>query len=209
MKLYDCTTAPSPRRTRIFIAEKGLDIESIQVDLRKGEQFSDEFKKINPRCTVPVLELDDGTTITENIGIACYLEELQPRPALMGQNPAEKADVLSWNSRIEFEGLFAVAESFRNHAKGFKEHALTGPNKITQIPELVMRGRERTQYFFVELDKHLGGSEYICGEQFTLADITAFVTVDFAGWIKLQIDASQVNLKRWFEQVSHRASISG
>ncbi len=208
MKLYDCATAPSPRRARIFIAEKGLDIESIQVDLGNGEQFSDPFKKINPRCTVPVLELDDGTTITENIGIACYLEALQPAPSLMGQNPIEKAAVLSWNSRIEYEGFLAIAEAFRNRAKGLQERALTGPHKISQIPALVGRGRARAQYFLAELDKHLGGSEYICGEQFTLADITAFVSVEFASWIKLHIDDSQASLKRWFAQVSARPGVS-
>ena len=109
MKFYDCQTAPSPRRARIFIAEKGLDIETVEVDLGKAEQLTDAFKRINPRCTVPVLELDDGTFLTENAGIAAYLEALAPEPPLLGATPAERGLVASWNARIELEGLEPIS----------------------------------------------------------------------------------------------------
>jgi len=123
MKFYDCQTAPSPRRARIFIAEKGLDIETIEIDLGKAEQLGEEFKReqlgeefkrLNPRCTVPVLELDDGTCLTENAGIAAYLEALVPEPSLLGTSAEEKGSVADWNARMELEGLWPLADALRN-----------------------------------------------------------------------------------------------
>lgn len=206
MKLYDCTPAPSPRRARIFIAEKNLDIETIQVDLAKGEQFSDEFKAINPGCTVPVLLLDDGTAITENQAIAVYLEAQYPEPVLMGKTPTEKAIISMWNARIEFEGLWAIAESFRNHAKGFANRSITGPSEHAQVSELVQRGKNRAVEFFQVLNQQLAQHEFICGDDFSFADITALVTVDFAVWIKLGIAEEQSHLRRWHDKVSNRPS---
>ncbi len=204
MKLYDCTSAPSPRRARIFIAEKGLEIELVQIDLMNGEQFTPEFKRINPRCTVPVLELDDGSTITENAGIARYLEELYPEPPLLGSDPFEKAMVANWNARIEFEGLFAIAESFRNHASGFKQRSITGPVNFEQIPQLQERGRLRAIEFLDMLNKHLAQTKFVCGDNFTMADISAFVSVDFARWIKLSISEDQHDLQRWYDAINRR-----
>jgi glutathione S-transferase len=206
MKLYDCTTAPSPRRARMFIAEKGLEIELIQVDLANKEQLTPEFRQINPRCTVPVLELDDGSVITENAGIARYLEELYPEPVLLGSDPFEMAIVASWNARIEFEGIFAIAESIRNDFEGFKQRSITGPVNFDQIPQLVERGRARAIEFLDMFDTHLADKEFVCGDNFTMADITAFVAVDLATWIKLSIGEDQHNLQRWFDAMSARPS---
>jgi len=206
MKLYDCTPAPGPRRARMFIAEKGLEIELVQVDLMNKEQLTPEFKQINPRCTVPVLVLDDGSTITENAGIARYLEALYPEPALLGHDPFEQALVASWNARIEFEGLFAVAESFRNYSDRFKERSITGPVNFEQIPQLVERGRIRTMEFMDMLNAHLSNREFICGNNFTMADITAFISIDFATWIKLSMKEDQHDLQRWFNAISLRPS---
>jgi glutathione S-transferase len=147
MKFYDWTTAPSPRRVRIFLAEKGMTIPTVQVDLRSGDQFTPAFRAINPDCTGPVLVLDDGTTIPDAIAICRYLEELHPDPLLMGRNTAERAVVESWQRRVERNGFYVVMEAFRNSASGLKGRALPGPDAFEQIPALTERGRERVQRF--------------------------------------------------------------
>jgi len=206
MKLYDCTTAPSPQRVRIFLAEKSMDIPLVQVNLRDGEQLGDAFRKINPDCTVPVLELDDGTRISEIFAICQYLESQYPEPVLMGRDAVEQALISMWNSKIEQNGLAALAETLRNRAKGMQDRALPGPLNLAQIPELVDRGRIRTEAFFDRLDDQLSNNIFVTGEQFTMADITAFVMVGFAGWSKIAIKDSQRNLKRWYDSVSQRPS---
>lgn len=208
MKLYDCTTAPSPQRVRIFLAEKSIDIPLVQVNLRDGEQLGDAFRKINPDCTVPVLELDDGTTISEIFAICQYLESQYPEPVLMGQNALEQALVSMWNSKIEQNGLAALAETLRNRAKGMQDRALAGPLNLAQIPQLVDRGRIRTEAFFKRLDDQLEDNTFVTGEQFTMADITAYVMVGFAKWSKISINDSQLQLQRWYDSVSQRPSTS-
>lgn len=208
MKLYDCTTAPSPQRVRIFLAEKGIDIPLVQVDLRNGEQLGDAFREINPDCTVPVLELDDGTRISEIFAICQYLESQFPEPALMGRDALEQAMVCMWNSKIEQNGIAALAETLRNRAKGMRDRALPGPVNLPQIPELVDRGRKRAKAFFDRLDGQLSGNEFVVGGEFTVADITAYVMVQFAGWSKISIKDSQPNLQRWFKTVSGRPSVT-
>ena len=208
MKLYDCTTAPSPQRVRIFLAEKGVDVPLVQVNLREGEQLGDAFRKINPDCTVPVLELDDGTTISEIFAICQYLESRYPEPALMGRTPLEQAMVSMWNAKIEQQGLAALAEAMRNRAKGMRDRALPGPLNLAQIPELVERGRKRAMAFFDRLDGQLKENAFVTGPDFTLADITAYVMIEFAGWSRISITVSQPNLRRWYDSVSERPSTS-
>lgn len=206
MLFYDCQPAPSPRRVRMFIAEKGMDIPVKQVNLGSGEQMSDDFRKINPDCTVPVLQLDDGTALTETLAICSYLESQQPEPPLMGRDDVERALTLQWNSKVEVQGLSAVAESFRNHSKGFSGRAITGAESHDQIPALVPRGRKRAESFMTMLDAHLAHSKFIVGDHFSFPDITALITVDMCGWIKLPIPESHTNLKRWHDAVSNRPS---
>ena len=207
MKFYDCAGAPSPRRVRIFLAEKGLDIAAQQVDLRAGEQFSDEFRALNPGCTVPVLELDDGTAIHEAEAINRYLEAAYPQPALMGVTPLEQAQVAMWEHHMEHDGFLAVAEAFRNQAPGFKGRALPGSHPVEQIEALVERGRQRYRNFLADLDARLAQSEFIAGPAFTLADITALVTVDFAARaIKIDIPSEHAHVRRWHQAVSARDS---
>ena len=141
MKFFDCQAAPSPRRARIFIAEKGLTVDPIQVDLRSGEQLSPEFKAINPHCTVPVLELDDGTRLTTTAAIWHYLEAEYPEPLLMGKSPRERGMIADLQWHIEMNGIMAMAEYLRNSATGMKGHALTGSVGYEQIPELAERGK--------------------------------------------------------------------
>ncbi len=204
MKFYDCATAPSPRRVRIFLAEKGLTIPTVRVDLRNGEQFTPAFRAINPDCTVPVLVLDDGTTIPDAIAICRYIEELHPDPLLMGRNTAERAIVESWQRRVERNGFYAVMEAFRNSSPGLKGRALPGPDAFEQIPALAERGRDRVQRFFAWLDARLADNEFICGADFTIVDITGLVTVDFAGRAKLKPPEQLSHLHRWHAAMSAR-----
>ena len=206
MLFYDCATAPSPRRVRIFIAEKGAEIPVQQVDLASGEHLQPAFREKNPDCTVPALELDDGSVLGESLAICAYLEEKFPEPPLLGTTPEARARVLMWNARIEQQGLAAVAESFRNRSKGFVGRALTGAEGFDQIPELVTRGRRRAELFMEMLDAQLDGREFVTGDAFTLADITALVTIDMAAWIKLPVPEAFGNLRRWHAAVSARPS---
>jgi glutathione S-transferase len=206
MKLYDCTTAPNPRRVRIFLAEKGIAVPTIQVDLRAGEQFRPEFRAINPACTVPVLEFDDGQRIAEVAAICAYFEATHPDPPLMGIGAQDRAIVAARQSRAEREGLWAVAEAFRNSTPGLKGRALPGPDDYEQIPALAERGRTRVARFFETFDRELADREFIAGDRFSIADITALVTVDFAGWIKLTVPGECSHVRRWHEAVAARPS---
>ena len=208
MKFYDCATAPSPRRVRIFAAEKGIELPTVQVDLRSGEHFGEAFRAINPTCTVPAIELDDGTCIYESVAVCRYLEAAYPEPPLMGSDPAEQGVVAMWDHRIETEGFMAAAEMFRNMARGMKDHALTGPEPVAQIPELVERGRMRVGRFFDTLDAQLDGREFVTGSSYTAADITALVAVDFINRLKVETPEGCENVRRWHEAVSARPSAS-
>ena len=206
MKLYDCKTAPSPRRVRIFAAEKSMQLETVQVDLGSGEQFGAGFSEINPDCVVPVLELDDGNRITEVLAICQYLEEIQPDPALIGRTPEDRASAMMWAIKVEQQGLVAMRDAFRNTAKGLRGQALTGPVSFEQIPELAERGREQVVTFFDRLEQQLEENDHIAGGYFSIADITALVLVDFAAWIKIGVPEAAVNLQRWYEAASSRQS---
>jgi glutathione S-transferase len=206
MKFYDCAVAPSPRRVRIFLGEKGITLPTIQVDLRKGEQFGDAFRAINPDCTVPVLELDDGRRICDSLAICVYLEQTRPQPPLMGVDAADRAIVAEWQRRAESDGFLAVAEAFRNSTPAFKTRALPGPDDYAQIPALVERGRARTRAFFKVMNARLAEHEFVGGERYSIADITTLVAVDFAGWIKLGIPDDCPHLRRWHQAVAARPS---
>ncbi len=205
---YDCKTAPSPRRARILLAEKNVPHQVVEIDLRNEEQLGEEYKAINPLCTVPALRLDDGIILTENAGIAAYLEAEFPNPPLLGTNPVEKGLVANWNATIEFHGLWAVADALRNSASGLKNRATTGPVNYAQIPELAERGMDRLKRFFDMLDERLGGRDYVATDSFSLADITAVVAVDFARIVKVTAQDHQRNLIRWRESLSDRPSLS-
>lgn len=206
LTFYDCSTAPSPRRARMVIAEKRAPVETVEVDLRSGEQFSPDFMAINPRCTVPALKLEDGATLCENAAIVRYLEEIFPDPPLLGTSPIEKARVAEWVWRAEFEGLTAIMEILRNTSKAMVDRAMPGPDKVAQIPELAERGRARGERFIEALDERLGETPWLGGETFSFADITAFVFIEFAAWVKLAPDEACTNLAQWREAVAARPS---
>lgn len=206
--LYDCATAPSPRRARIFLAEKGVAHETVPVDLRTGEQLGEAYRKINPQCTVPALRTAQGLLLTDNAAIAAWLEASFPNPPLLGETPDEKAEVASWNWRIEFEGLLAVAEALRNSAPAMANRALPGALNYPQIPALAERGLARVDQFFDMLNERLAGRAFIATERFSVADITAVVAVDFARIVKRKPGEQHAELLRWRAATAQRPSMS-
>jgi len=206
--LYDCTTAPSPRRARILLAEKGVSHETVQVDLRKGEQLGEAYQAINPQCTVPALRTEEGQVLTDNAAITAYVEARYPEPPLLGRTPQDKAEIASWNWRAEFEGLFAIAEALRNSAPAMANRALPGPVDYPQIPELAQRGLARVQQFITMLDQRLAGREFIAAGQFSVADITAAVSVDFARVVRVKPGEEHANLRRWRDALALRPAFT-
>jgi glutathione S-transferase len=205
--LYDCATAPSPRRARILLAEKGIAHETVPVDLRQGEQLGDAYRAINPQCTVPALVTDEGTVLMDNAAIAAYVEARYPQPPLLGTTPMEKAEIASWQWRIEFEGLLAIAETLRNSSPAMANRALPGPVDYAQIPELAQRGLARVQQFFATLNERLDGRDFVAAGQFSIADITAVVAVDFARIVKVKPGEQHPHLVRWRAAMGGRASM--
>jgi len=205
---YDFSRAPSPRRARIVLAEKGIAHEARVVDLAAGEQLSPAYRTINPACTVPALVLDDGAVLTDNAAIAAWAEAVQPDPPLLGRTPLEKAAVASWNARIEGECFMAIAEAMRNSAPAMKDRALPGPENYAQIPELAERGRARLLHFLDRFAVHMAGRDYVAADHFTLADVTAVVALDFARVLRIDPYADHPALKAWRDRLAARPSIN-
>jgi glutathione S-transferase len=206
--LYDCATAPSPRRARILLAEKGIAHETVQVDLRSGEQLGEAFRRINPQCTVPALRTDEGVVLTDNAAITAWAEAFKPDPRLLGTTPLEKAEIASWNWRAEFEGLIAVAEALRNGSPAMANRALPGPRDYAQIPELAQRGIARLNDFFATLDARLADRAFLATDRFSVADITAAVAVDFARVVKVKPGEQHPNLLRWRAALAQRPALA-
>jgi glutathione S-transferase len=207
MKLYDYPQAPNARRINIFLAEKGIDVERVSIDLSKGEQLQPAYRAKNPACDIPMLELDDGTCISQIRAICRYVEETHPQTPMLGSTPTEKALCEMWEHLAFMNGLLAVAEVFRNTAKGFANRALVGPHAYPQSAELAKRGRARVANFFTDFDQQLASHEYIAGNFYSLADITTLVTCDFAKWIKAEIPAECTNLKAWYDRTAARPAV--
>jgi glutathione S-transferase len=209
MQLYHSAVSPNSRRVRIFLAEKRLSIPLTTVDLSKGEQHSDAYRVINPRRVVPTLVLEDGTAIGEVPAICRYIEETCPTPPLLGETATEKALVTMWERRAELEGFAAVMEAIRNAAPGLKSRAIVGPHDYEQIPELAERSKLRVKNFFTDFDARLGEVPFVAGQSFSVADITALVTVDFAAKaIGFSVPDEHRSLKRWYESISSRSSMA-
>lgn len=206
--LYDYPRAPSPRRARILLAEKGIAHDTVVVDLAAQEQLSDAFRAINPACTVPALVLDDGAVLADNAAIAAWAEATKPEPPLFGRTPLEKAEVASWNARIEGECFMAIAEAMRNSAPAMKDRALPGPNNYAQIPELAERGRARLLDFLTRFEAHLATRPYVAGDFFSMADITAGVALDFARVLRIDASEGRSHIATWRARLATRPAFS-
>jgi glutathione S-transferase len=191
----------------MFLAEKGVDIPRIHVDISTGEQFLREYRAINPSCTVPALKLDNGTVISEVPAIWHYIEATYPEPSLLGRDPEERATVLMWERRMELDGYFAAAEAFRNSGPAFAHHALTGPHGYEQIKEVAERGKARVLDFYSDLNNRLALTSFVAGSEFTAADITAVVSVDFASeQVGMAVPTRYESLARWHDLMTQRSS---
>jgi glutathione S-transferase len=199
MKLYDFTMAPNPRRVRIFLAEKGIQVPTVQVDLASGENRKPEFLAKNPMGTLPVLELDDGTYLAESVAICRYFEEQKPNPPLMGIDHKDRAIVEMWQRRMELEIFSPIAQAFRNTSDFFK-------GRIPQVPEWGKVCKEAALKRLEWLDKELAKRPFIAGQRYTIADITALVGIDFGRLSAIRIAPEQANLARWYKEVSSRPS---
>ena len=208
MKLYQSNASPNSRRVRIYLAEKGISMPIVPVDLAAKEQFSDAYAAINPRRVVPTLVLDDGTAIGEVPAIVRYLEEIHPEPPLLGVTPKTKALVTMWERRVEIEGFTSVMEAVRNAVPGLKSRAIAGPHDYDQIRALVERSKQRVSNFYADFNARLADVPFIAGDQFSVADITAVVTVDFATKAAgLPMADEHRALQRWYDAISARASM--
>jgi glutathione S-transferase len=209
MQLYDSTASPNSRRVRMFMAEKGISIPLQPVNLGKKEQFSDGFKAINPRQQVPVLVLDDGTAIAEVPAIWRFLEETYRDRPLLGSDATGKALVTMWERRVELDGFAATMEGVRNSVPGLKGRALSGPHDYEQIPALVERSKRRVANFYGDFDARLKEVPFVAGPEFSAADISAVVTVDFAtSALTMPIPEGCRAMHRWYATVAARPSAS-
>jgi glutathione S-transferase len=200
MKLYDGGRAPNPRRVRIFLAEKGINVPTEQINLGALQQRSEAYTAINPMQRVPALVLDDGTVIAESIAICRYFEALHPNPPLFGAGALDSALVEMWNRRAELHLLFPVAALFQHLHPAMK--VMIDP----QVPAWGEANRPRAFAFLEFLDGELKNRPYIAGENYTVADITAMVAVDFMRVSKLAVPDNLGNVRRWHEDVSARPS---
>lgn len=202
MKLYDSPRAPSPRRVRIFLAEKKIEVPTVTVDLGAKEHWGERFMAVNPFRLVPALELDDGTVIVESVAICRYFEEIQPDPPLFGTGPEGRARVEMWNRLIELEFYRHVAHAFR-HA-----HPAMSEREVPQIPELAEAAKPKALAFLEIFDRELAARPFAAGNDFSIADITGLATMDFLKLAQIEVPGNLKNVARWHAAVSARPSAS-
>ena len=209
MKLFTWEIAPNPRRVKVFLKEKGVEIPSEDVGVSGKPYLEPNFLKEHPHRRVPLLRLDDGSYIAEAMAICRYFEALYPDPPLMGSNPRQAGLIDMWERLAESEGLQAIAEFYRNSKGSFSGRSLAGYEKtLEQIPALVERGEMRLNLFYKKFDDQLANNKYVAGNCFSVADITTICTIDFANFSKLGIPKNCRNLQRWYKLVSTRPSVS-
>jgi len=200
MKLYDYKAGPNPRRVRIFLAEKGIEVPLVHTDIMKREQKTPKFLEKNPIGSIPVLELDDGTCISESVAICRYFEELHPEPPLFGRTPIEKAQIEMWLRRVELNFMVPVGMVW------IHGHPLTA-RLVKQIPEAAEQNRKRAQIGYKMLDTQLANNAFIVGDDYSVVDAVLLASLDFAnGLVGVPYDDGLTHLKRWHDSVSARTS---
>lgn len=200
MKLYDGGRAPNPRRVRIFLAEKDIDVPLVPIDMGAMGHRSQEITERNPLQRLPVLELDDGTILTESVAICRYFEELHPEPALFGEGALGKARVEMWQRRMEMHFLLTVANAFRHTHPAMKEW------EVPQVAEWGEANRPKAIEFLNLLDRDMADREFIAGDSYSIADITGMIGIDFMKPARIELPRELSNVRRWYEAVSSRPS---
>jgi len=200
MLLYHDPRAPNPRRVRIFLAEKSVAYDTIEVLIANFAHQTPEFRRKNPLALLPVLELPDGRVLRESMAICRYIEEMHPEPNLFGADAWERAQIEMWNRHAELELLLPISQVFRNTNKFWE-------GKIKQAPEFGEIMRELVAGRFDWLENELSQRPYLAGQRFTVADITAVCAIDFGKVAQIRIDpATHPHLASWHQRVSERPS---
>jgi len=202
VKLYTFEPAPNPKRVHLMMQYKGIDMETIPVDMMTGEQRSEDFGRINPLHTLPVLMLDDGTLLTEVISICSYLESIYPEKPLMGSEPLEKAQILGWSHWLFTQIFIPTADVFRNSNPAFAGHALPGTLALEQIPDLIDRGKARLADNLPKVDKHLQDKDFLMGDAFTFADTELLSWMSFLQMARQPLPDSCGNIAAWQERAT-------
>jgi len=199
MKIFETNKAPNPRRVRMFLAEKKVEMEYVEVDLAAGENLTLAMRAKNPTTKIPFLEFDDGTCIGETIAICRYFEEINPETPLMGRTPLEKAQVEMWQRRIEFHFMLPVGMCFQHTSGYFKD-------RMTPVEEWGKVSGENAMAYFANLNEHFKESTYLVNDYFSIADITLLCAIDFARVVKIRPSDEYEHLLRWYKKVSDRPS---
>lgn len=199
MKIYETRTAPNPRRVRMFLAEKGVDMEYVQLDLQKGENLTAEMRAKNPLGKVPILELDDGTCIAESDAICTYFENTVPEPALMGTDAKSKAVISMWQRQVEMALLLQVGMCFQHSTGYFKD-------RMVPVAEYGKQAGINAAKYLNILERRLELNTYIAGKDFSIADITALCAIDFARVVDIRLSDKHTNIRRWYDLVNQRPS---
>lgn len=207
MKLYDSIYAPNPRRVRIFADEKGIRLDKVEINILRGENLRPEYLAINPRGVIPLLELDDGTRIDEAAAIWRYLEEIFPAPPLMGRSAKEKAVIESWERRCDQDGMLSARDFVRNQMPLFKGRGHPGRRADQQIPGLIERGRNGMRCFHDLIELQLAKNEFIAGDSFSVADITAVCAVDLSLLAEYPGLEAYPSIRRWHAAMHRRPSV--
>lgn len=206
LRLYDSSRAPSPRRVRIFLAEKGIEVPRETIDLSKGEHFSSEYRAINPESTVPTLVLPDGRTIADSHAICHYFEATHPEPPMMGRDPYERALVIEWARRIDLEGYQAAAMFLRNTHPGFVDRAIPGVRSgFPQVPAAGEHAQRLLARLLERCNEQLSSQPFLLGESFGYVDISLLIAIDFAKRMKPELPT---HVQRWYDEVTARPSAS-
>ena len=200
MKLFDGGRAPNPRRVRVFLAEKGVEVPLVPVDMGAFAHRSDEIAGRNPLRRLPVLELDDGAVITESVAICRYFEELYPEPPLFGTGALGRARVEEWQRRMELNFLLPVAQAFRHTHPAMTEW------EVPQVAEWGEANRPKTLAFLALLDRELAAREFAAGDDYSIADITGMIAVDFMKPAKIAMPEEFSNVRRWYAALAARPS---
>ena len=205
MKLYDFELAPNAQRVRVFLAEKGLEVPTEQLNVRDDDQFVEPFTSMNPFHCVPFLKLDDGKVIAESMSICRYLEELHPEPPLFGRTAEERAVIDMWLRRFELDAFIPMLHAVRNHVPMFAGRVVPGTRTdLPQLPVMVTRGKEMMEVFLARVEPHMAQNEFIAGPDFTIADITGFFTVRMTNALEMDLTTSYPAVTAWFAKVSQR-----
>tara|TARA_Y100000758_G_scaffold201090_1_gene143614 strand:+ start:439 stop:1071 length:633 start_codon:yes stop_codon:yes gene_type:complete len=205
MKLYDFELAPNAQRVRVFLAEKGLEVPTEQLNVRDDDQFVEPFTSMNPFHCVPFLELDDGTVIAESMSICRYLEELNPEPPLFGRTAEERAVIDMWLRRFELDAFIPMLHAVRNHVPMFAGRVVPGTRTdLPQLPVMVTRGKEMMEVFLTRVEPHMAQNEFIAGPDFTIADITGYFTVRMTNALEMDLTTYYPAVTAWFAKVSQR-----